>query len=560
MLNSGTLLATRYRVTRKLGGGGMKMVYLVEDNRLANRPCALAEMIDSFTDPAEAQAAAQAFAREADLLAQLKHDHIVQVLDRFSEHNRHYLVMEYLEGETLEERIKSSGGKLDEPAVLDIALQILAALEYLHTRTPAVIYRDLKPSNVILTPDGRVKVIDFGIARLFVPQKTATMIGTQGFAPPEQYKGKVEPRSDLYALGATMHYLLSGRDPATEIPFSFPPIQQLCRHCNPVLAEIINEALAYDLAQRIPSAADFKRRLQRLANPAAPAPRFAPPPAGPVNPAGPGAPTVTGIVATQQCPRCARDIPADAVVCPYCSAQLKPPVPSRRRRWPLAAAGLLVIAGAAFGSTYYYEDVYLPRQAAIAQAKWEAAAAARERAAEQAAQKAVAQRTTEAQADRKKGDELDKKNFHDEALPWWRKATDLGDGMAADEVGRYYSSNRNEPQAAVWYRKSALLGYGEGAADLADLYSDLQDRAKANEWSRKAQVLGFTPQFNPLARRFTLTHDTPVYEKPSLNSGILAQLHRREQVHVTGIAPHHPWVRIQISSSVVGFIPVAACE
>ena len=110
--------------------------------------------------------------------------------------------------------------------MIDVALQVLDTLEYLHNLQPPVIYRDLKPSNVMLTPSGQVKLIDFGIARHFQPLSNATMIGTQGYAPPEQYRGKVETRSDLYALGATMHHALSGRDPALEPPFSFSTAAQ----------------------------------------------------------------------------------------------------------------------------------------------------------------------------------------------------------------------------------------------------------------------------------------------------------------------------------------------
>lgn len=140
------------------------------------------------------------------MLAGLAHDRIVRIYDKFSESNRHFLVMEYVEGETLEEKLKAAGGRIDESATIDIVLQVLDALEYLHSRNPPVIYRDLKPSNVMISPDGRVKVVDFGIARFFQTQATATMVGTQGYAPPEQYKGKAEARSD--SLRARRHHAL----------------------------------------------------------------------------------------------------------------------------------------------------------------------------------------------------------------------------------------------------------------------------------------------------------------------------------------------------------------
>ena len=158
-------------------------------------------MIDSFTRPSDQAAAVAAFQREADLLAKIESEYIPRIFDCFSENNRHYLVMEYVPGRTLEERLTAANGKLDERFVMDVAAQILDALTYLHGVTPPIIYRDLKPFECNQA-DGRVKMVDFGIARFFQPQATATMIGTQGYAPPEQYMGKVEARSDLYALGA----------------------------------------------------------------------------------------------------------------------------------------------------------------------------------------------------------------------------------------------------------------------------------------------------------------------------------------------------------------------
>ena len=261
MIEANSIIGGRYRVTKPLGGGGMKLVYLAEDMRLASRPCALAEMVDSFTDPTMQQQAVAAFQREADMLAQLSNEHIPRVFDRFSEQNHHYLVMEYIEGTTLEDVLKTSGGKLGEAAVIDIALQILDTLQYLHNLEPPVVYRDLKPSNVMLGRHGQVKLIDFGIARFFLPQSNATMIGTQGYAPPEQYRGRAEARSDLYALGATMHHALSGRDPAAEPPFSFPKLKTLCPSLNPSLTNLVDQALEYDVVHRMADAAEFKEKL-----------------------------------------------------------------------------------------------------------------------------------------------------------------------------------------------------------------------------------------------------------------------------------------------------------
>jgi predicted Ser/Thr protein kinase len=264
MIAPNTIVGGRYRVVKPLGGGGMKLVYLAEDLRLAARRCALAEVVDNFTDPNAQRQAIASFEREADMLARLSNEHIPRVFDRFSEQNHHYLVMEYIDGVTLEEEMTRAGGRLPETRVIDIALQVLDTLEYLHGLEPPVIYRDLKPSNVMLTGGGQAKLIDFGIARHFQPQQNATMIGTQGYAPPEQYRGKVELRSDIYALGATIHHALSGRDPANEAPFSFPPLHTLCPSAEPALAALVDDALAYDVERRVPSAAEFKRRLQAI--------------------------------------------------------------------------------------------------------------------------------------------------------------------------------------------------------------------------------------------------------------------------------------------------------
>jgi serine/threonine protein kinase len=361
MIDSGTIVGGRYRVVRAIGGGGMKLVYLAEDLRLADRRCALAEMVDSFTSPDMQRQAVAAFNREADMLAQLANEHIPRIFDRFSDANHHFLVMEYIDGDTLDDELRRAGGKLPAARVIEVAIQVLETLEYLHNLDPPVIYRDLKPSNVMLTAEGQAKLIDFGIARHFAPLSNATMIGTQGYAPPEQYRGKVEIRSDLYALGATMHQALSGRDPAAEAPFSFPPLRKLCPDLDPSLAALVDQALAYDVVNRMRDATEFKNRLIAIKNggPAAAngvsvgaaraqlplplavssqapprPPNSTSPPndgaaaatpssiANAASPAAAAAPTVVGLTKDFPCPGCARMIPADSRFCSYCAAEV----------------------------------------------------------------------------------------------------------------------------------------------------------------------------------------------------------------------------------------------
>jgi serine/threonine protein kinase len=339
MIQPNTIIGGRYRVIKPLGGGGMKLVYLAEDLRLAARSCALAEMVDSFTSPETQKQAIAAFQREADMLAQLSNEHIPRVFDRFSAENRHYLVMEFIDGITLEQKLQNAGGKLPESEVIDLALQVLDTLEYLHNLEPPVIYRDLKPSNLMITESGLVKLIDFGIARLFQPLSNATMIGTQGYAPPEQYRGKVEFRSDLYALGATMHHALSSRDPALEPPFSFPPLRSLCPDVTPALCDLVDQALKYDVIMRVADAAEFKHRLMEIKSGvpyksastrdqgkptrSSSRPQMHLPLGGVQSGAQQAsAPTVFSDHTAATCPRCGRVIPVDSNFCSFCAADV----------------------------------------------------------------------------------------------------------------------------------------------------------------------------------------------------------------------------------------------
>ncbi len=260
-LEPGTVLAGRYRIQRFLAGGGMGLVYVAQDQRLADRRCAIKEIFDRFTNPEERARAIEYFHREADTLSQLKHPAIPSIFDRFGERNCHYLVMDFIEGTNLEDELAAQGGSLPESRVIEIARELCDVLSYLHGFHPPIIYRDMKPGNIILTPEGRVVLIDFGIARIFTPQGKATLIGTPGFAPPEQYTGSVDERSDIYSLAATLHYFLTGRDPEKNPPFSFPSVHALKPEASPFLARAIDKALSYKVEARPARAEAFKEMI-----------------------------------------------------------------------------------------------------------------------------------------------------------------------------------------------------------------------------------------------------------------------------------------------------------
>src|SRR5579885_462690 len=206
-------LKGRYHLLARLGAGGFGAVYRAEDTSLGNRMVAIKEMVQSGLKPAELTEATEAFQREAYLLAGLKHPNLPHIYDHFREAGRWYLVMDFIEGQTLEAILEQTpANRLPVNDVLKIGLQLANVLDYLHTTQPPIIFRDLKPANVMLTATGHVYLIDFGIARLFNPgqAKDTLIIGTPGYLAPEGYgKAQTTPRSDIYSLGATLHQLLS---------------------------------------------------------------------------------------------------------------------------------------------------------------------------------------------------------------------------------------------------------------------------------------------------------------------------------------------------------------
>jgi len=223
-LDPQTMLDGRYVVLRTLGQGGMGAVYLATDTRLNNMPVAIKEMSTRAVG-GDLQAAIESFQKEAQMLISLRHPALPVIYDFFSrEENRWYLVMDYIQGDTLKAETQKRG-RIPEAVVVNWAMQLCDILEYLHKRNPPVIFRDLKPDNIMLTPEGQIKLIDFGIARNFQPGNSADTVayGSGGFSPPEQYgQNQTDARSDIYALAATLHYLLTGIDPVQN-PFRFEP-------------------------------------------------------------------------------------------------------------------------------------------------------------------------------------------------------------------------------------------------------------------------------------------------------------------------------------------------
>ncbi len=344
-LSPGTVLQNRYVIERLLGGGGMGMVYLARDQRLANRPCAIKEMVDHFIDSQQRIEANEYFAREADTLAQLKHAAIPAITDRLDDRNRHYLVMEYVEGRNLEEELAARNGEpLPEGLVIDIARQLCDVLVYLHGMVPPIVYRDMKPSNVMLTPKGRVVLVDFGIARLFTAHRKGTTIGTLGFAPPEQYKGEVDPRSDIYSFAATLHYMLTARDPEHFPPFSFPKLRALRPAVSGNLAGAIDAALAYNIDDRPAGVQEFRDMVlygRGLSVSGAP----------PVSARG----GTAGLSSAAPGEEAQAELPLTAP---------RPPRGAVRRVLGLTAFSV-ALAGVAFGATYVYSDPELQARLGI---------------------------------------------------------------------------------------------------------------------------------------------------------------------------------------------------
>lgn len=265
-LKPGSILQDRYKVMSTLGVGGFSSVYQAQDLHFPNvtRLCAVKEMVHANRDPKVRKLATISFEREASILATLDHPSVPEVYDFFTQNDRSYLVLEYIRGNDLETLMSERNGFFPTESVLQWSLQICEVLGFLHSRKPqAVIFRDLKPSNIMLDTYGRIRLIDFNIAKSFQEGIRGTMIGTEGYSPPEQYRGESSPAGDVYAFGATIHHVLTRQDPRMEPPFSFADrqISAVNNDVSPEFEAIINRCLAYDTEDRFQDAIELREAL-----------------------------------------------------------------------------------------------------------------------------------------------------------------------------------------------------------------------------------------------------------------------------------------------------------
>ncbi len=263
-LETGTILNNIYRVVRLLGSGAMGNVYLVE--RIDDdRRFVVKELVFSEKCGIDADTAKEIFFREAEFMVNFNHPGLPKTYGIFTEKELNYLTMDYIEGRTLEEILNGSEKPLSEEKAIKWTVELCEILDYLHNGFKApVVYRDLKPSNIIITPDDKVKLVDFGIARLYNPDKNTDTFsyGSPGYAAPEQYRGRGQssPQSDVYGLGVILFQMVTLYDPSVK-PFTFPPVKTLNSSVKPGLEEIIRHAIEMEPLKRYISVKDFRDAL-----------------------------------------------------------------------------------------------------------------------------------------------------------------------------------------------------------------------------------------------------------------------------------------------------------
>jgi len=398
----GTVLKNQYRIVRLVGGGGMAWVYQVEELPPGSgKLWALKELRPQTQDKAEQAVARELFEQEAKLLVDLDQINIPKIADFFEDNGRACLVMEFIWGESLEKRLTSTNAPLLETDVLKWAIQLCEVLDYLHDRQPPIIFRDMKPSNIMVTNTGLVKLIDFGIARTYkIGKKRDTVaMGSENYAAPEQWgKGQTDARSDVYALGATMYHLLANMAPTPAFLPSEPlPLENYNDALSKKTVALIDKSMDRDRKKRFQSALEMRQALidalpMPYTPPAIPvAPKPAPKPVQPVAPSE--APTILtepkpqpapapvpkpSPPPTKACPVCGRANKKSAKFCVGCGHSFVPVRPAIlrvvepvRAAWEMPVARSPMMLGRAseaenyqpdFDMTFYDEGDYVSRR------------------------------------------------------------------------------------------------------------------------------------------------------------------------------------------------------
>jgi serine/threonine-protein kinase len=256
----------RFEVAGQIGGGGQGTAYVAVDKNADTASGAASDVVlKEYILPVHRgqsvlQATVQKLEQEAEILRKIDHKHIVKLLDSFVEDHRGYLVMEYVHGKQLKE-IVAQQGPMPEATVIVLAKQICDVLSYLHSQDPAIIHRDLTPDNLILQDNGEVKLVDFNVAHQLESAATATVVGKHCYIPPEQFRGKPTPQSDVYAFGCTLHYLLTGLEPE---PLTVSRPRAFNQNVTDDFNDIIARATALDAAKRFANVAEMHDAIQAL--------------------------------------------------------------------------------------------------------------------------------------------------------------------------------------------------------------------------------------------------------------------------------------------------------
>ena len=259
------LLNSRYEIVREIGQGGYSVVYMAKDTRRKNRRVAIKQINLGSLSPRQVIEATDTFNRELKLLNSLKHRSLPRIYEHFTDPDHWYLVMEYIEGETLEDYThKTRQRPLSVKEVIALGIQLCKVLNMLHRQDPPIIFRDVKPANIMRTPKGRLYLIDFGIARRFSPEKhkDTQPLGSPGYAPPEQYgRAQTTVQSDIYSLGATLSELLTGNDPLDTSTSNASAVSQ---PIPPKLRQLLDTMLEHDTSKRPKNVKEVQWQLRRI--------------------------------------------------------------------------------------------------------------------------------------------------------------------------------------------------------------------------------------------------------------------------------------------------------